>query len=289
MRRIAALALVACATAGRADQFDYYTHPVLSKAVSDGTLKEVKELTSDQVADAASALPDASSTFLVVATNDKRFAKLLVQPARQKVGTDKQAAMLLVDKFVTFKGTTDRAAQAQGQNLHLYPGLRFSLDIGQVVPEAVGGDLTVLADPKDPNAFTVKPLKDAKLYLVTRPIPGVVPKKAPKLVVGEAFETRFFAGRYKLRDDGRRTGVLKLEVSEAGDVAGTFTSDKDGQEYEVLGKAGNPRHAISFTVNFPATKQTFAGYMFTGDGKAIAGTTKILEREAGFYAERIED
>jgi len=29
--------------------------------------------------------------------------------------------------------------------------------------------------------------------------------------------------------------------------------------------------------------------MFTGDGKAIAGTTKMLEREAGFYAERIEE
>jgi hypothetical protein len=117
----------------------------------------------------------------------------------------------------------------------------------------------------------------------------VVPKKAPKLVVGEAFETRFFAGRYKLHDDGRRTGVLKLEVSDAGEITGTFTSDKDGREYEVQGKAGTPRHAVSFSIKFPATTQTFTGYMFTGDGKAIAGTTKMLEREAGFYAERIED
>ena len=55
----------------------------------------------------------------------------------------------------------------------------------------------------------VKPVKDAKLYVVTTPIAGVVPKKAPKLVVGEAFETRFFAGRYKLHDDGRRSGRLE--------------------------------------------------------------------------------
>jgi hypothetical protein len=29
--------------------------------------------------------------------------------------------------------------------------------------------------------------------------------------------------------------------------------------------------------------------MFTGDGKAIAGTTKMLEREAAFYAERMDE
>jgi hypothetical protein len=289
MRRLAALALLMAAAVGRADQFDYYTHPVLSKAASDGALKEVKELTADQVADVAGALPDSPSAVLVVATNDKRFAKLLVQTARQKIAGDKTAPLLLIDKYTTFKGTSDRAVQASGHDLHLYPGLRLSLDIGQVVPESVGGDLTVVADAKDPNGFTVKPVGEAKLYVLAKPIPGVVPKKAPKLVVGEAFETRFFAGRYKLHDDGRRTGVLKLEVNDAGEITGTFTSDKDGREYEVQGKAGTPRHAVSFAIKFPATTQTFTGYMFTGDGKAIAGTTKMLEREAGFYAERIED
>src|SRR5262249_37176768 len=198
----------------------YYTHPVLSKAVSDGTLKEVKELTSDQVAEYTSALPDSASAFLIVATNDKRFAKLLVQPARQKIG-EKQAPLLLVDKYTTFKGTSDRGVQASGQNLHLYPGLRLNLDIGQVVPEAVGADLVVTAE-KDANVFVVKPVKDAKLYVVTKPIAGVVPKKAPKLVVGEAFETRFVAGRYKLHDDGKRSGLLKLDVNESGEITGTF-------------------------------------------------------------------
>src|SRR5947209_6506422 len=203
MRRLAALALLTAAAVARGDQFDYYTNPVLTQAKNDGSLKTVKELTSDQVSDFAAALPDSPSTFLVVATNDKRFAKLLVQPARQKLGADKSAPLLLVDRYTTFKGTSDRAVQAAGQNLHLYPGLRLSLDLGQVVPEAVGGDLTVVADAKDPNGFVVKPVKDAKLYVLAKPIPGVVPKKAPKLVVGEAFETRFIAGKYKLHDDGR--------------------------------------------------------------------------------------
>lgn len=289
MCRLAALAVLVAAAVGRADQFDYYTHPVLSKAVADGTLREVKELTSEQLSEAGGTLPDSPAAVLVVATNDKRFARLLAQPARQKVGKDQSAPLLLVDKYTTFKGTSPQAVQASGQNLHLYPGLRLSLDIGQVVPQSVGGDLTVVSDPKDPNAFIVKPVKDAKLYLLTRPIAGVVPKKAAKLVVGETFETRFIAGNFKLHDDGRRTGVLKLDVTEGGDITGTLTSDKDGREYEVQGKAGPSRHAVSFSVKFPATTQTFTGFVFTGDAKAIAGTTKMLDREAGFYAERVED
>ncbi|HEX3149625.1 MAG TPA: hypothetical protein VHR66_16235 [Gemmataceae bacterium] len=288
MRRFAVLALLIAVAVVRAEQFDYYTNAVLTKAATDGSLKEVKELTSEQIADAVT-LPDSTSAFIVVMTNDKRFAKLHVQSARQKIGKDQQAVLLLVDKYLTFKGTSDRAVQAQGQNLHVYPGLRMSLDIGQIVPEAVGGDLVVTADAKDANAFVVKPVKEAKLYLLVKPIPGVVPKKAPKLVVGEAFETRFIAGKYKLRDDGRRSGILILEVNESGEITGTFTSDKDGREYEVTGKAGTPKHAVSFTIKFPATSQTFTGFIFTGDGKAIAGTTKIVEREAGFVAERIED
>ena len=81
-------------------------------------------------------------------------------------------------------------------------------------------------------------------------------------------------------------------VFAGGGIKGGYihgSSDKDGREYEVQGKAGMPKHAVSFTIKFPATTETFTGFMFTGDAKAIAGTTKMLEREAGFYAERMED
>ena len=132
-------------------------------------------------------------------------------------------------------------------------------------------------------------MKDAKLFLVTKAIPGLTPKKSPKLVVGETFEIRFFASRVQAAR--RRPADRRHEArsEQAGDITGTYTSDKDGKEYPVEGKAGTPRHAVSFTIKFPATMQTFTGYMFTGDGKAIAGTTKIQEREAGFYAERMEE
>lgn len=289
MRRLAALLVIVIAASARAEHFDYYTNAVLAKAVSDGSLKELKELTSDQLGEYTAVLPDAPGAFLVVVTNDRRFCKLLAQPARQKIGADKHAPLLLVDKYVTFKGTTERAVQTAGQNVHLYPSLRLSLEIGQIVPEAVGGDIVVSAAEKDPNGFIVKPLKDAKLYVLAKPIAGIVPKKAGKLVVGEAFEPRFFAGKYKLQDDGRRSGELRLEVNDAGEITGTFTSDKDGREYDVLGKAGPAKHALTFSIKYPATTQTFTGYMFTGNGKAIAGTTKMLDREAAFYAERVEE
>ena len=289
MRRLSVLTLLLISATLRAEQFDYHTFPVLNKAVTDGAVKEYKEITSEQLGELTGILPDTSSAMLVVVTNDKRFARLLVQPARQKVGTDKFATVLLIDKYATFRGTTDRAVQVTGVNTQVYPGLRMSLDVGQIVPESIGGDLMVVANEKDPNQFTVKPIKDAKLYVLTKPIPGVVPKKAPKFVAGEVFETRFFAGKYKMSDDGRRTGELRLEVAENGEVNGVFVSDRDGREYDVTGKAGTPKHQITFTIKFPATTQTFNGFMFTGNGKGIAGITKLAEREAGFYAERLEE
>jgi len=287
MRRLALLSLAVLAGGLRAEQFDYYTFPVLNKAVADKSVTEVKEVTSDQLGDLTGGLPDSTSAMLVVVTNDKRYARLMVQPARQKLAGDKSAAVLLIDKYVTYRGTTERAVAVQGANIQVYPSMRVSLDIGQVVPEAIGGDLQVIANEKDATQFTVKPIKDAKLYLLSKPVAGVVPKKAAKFVAGEVFETRFFAGKYKLSDDGRRTGELRLDVTEAGEVGGVFVSDRDGREYEVSGKAGTPKHQITFTVKFPATSQTFTGYMFTGNGKGIAGTTKLAEREAGFYAERV--
>ena len=41
--------------------------------------------------------------------------------------------------------------------------------------------------------------------------------------------------------------------------------------------------------NDRAPRNAFNGFMFTGNGKGIAGTTKLAEREAGFYAERVEE
>jgi hypothetical protein len=295
MPRLHLYILVSLSTAllvspARGDQFEHYINPILANAIETSeNVKEVKQLTSDEIFQASQTLPDSAATFLIVLTNERRYCKLLVTPARQRVGMNEQVPMLLVDKYVTYKEGSDRAIKAGGQNAHLYPGSRLHLDLGQVVPEKLGGDLLVVEGEKDALAIVVKPLGKARLFLLTKPIAGLAPKKAAKLVIGEQFEVRYFNGSYKLRDDGRRSGTLTLQVADSGDVTGSFYSDRDGQKYEVKGKVGNPRYAINFTIKFPAVEQAFAGLMFTGDGKAIAGTSKLQEREAGFYAERIDE
>jgi hypothetical protein len=81
--------------------------------------------------------------------------------------------------------------------------------------------------------------------------------------------------------------VLRLKVN-GEDVTGTFVSDQNGREYDVEGSIAKPNHKIIFMVKLPQTQESFEGCMFTGDGKAIAGICKLLNREAGFYATRIK-
>jgi hypothetical protein len=283
------IVLLVVAAVARADQFEHYTNPVLEKAVADGThVKELKEVTSSQLAEMGDRLADTADAFLIVRTNDLRWVKLLVQPARQRFPRGNQESMLLIEKFVTYKESTERTVKAKGENVHLYPGTRLNLDLGQFVPEKLGGDLGVEATDKK-DEFKLKPLGEAKLYVLTKPIADVVPKKAEKLSIGATFESRYFIGKYKLQDDGRRSGTLNLAVNESGEVSGSFYSDRDGAKYDVTGKIGAQRHAIQFAIKFPQIEQTFNGFLFTGNGKAICGTTKMQDREAGFYAERIED
>ena len=128
------------------------------------------------------------------------------------------------------------------------------------------------------------------MYLVTKHLPEANPKKSPRLVVGEKFEMRYFNGTFKLYDDGRRSGTLHFKVADNGDVTGHYYSDKDGQKYEVGGKVSNsPQNMVNFLITYPRSTQTFVGYLFTGDGRALVGTSRLTGTETGFYALRIED
>jgi hypothetical protein len=284
---LTALAVALLAGAARADAFDHYINPVLDKLVEGKNVKEVKQLTSSMIVDHDAVLPRSTSAFLVVKTNGNRYAKLLVQAGKQKVGADKALPVLIVNRFVTYKDGEEQAIQASGKDLSLYEDFRLSLDLGQVVPKAVGGDLRFVVD-KDGKSYT-EPLGKAKLYVVTKHDPKVMPKKGAKFVIGEKFEARYFNGTFKLQDDGRRAGKLVLKVGEDNkEITGWYYSAKDGSKYEVKGKVGVPIHSVELTVKFPRTEQVFKGMMFTGDGKAMAGTSKMVEREAAWYAVREE-
>src|SRR5262249_30994482 len=217
---------------------------------------------------------------------------LLVQAARKRLNDEKKTlvSMLLIERFVTFKAGTEKAVQASGQNIFLFDGFQFSLDLGQVVPASLTPDLRFVANEKDDKSDIYRGrVGKARLSLLTRPLGEAAPKKTAKFVIGETFEPKYFTGKFKLYDDGRRSGVLQLDVDEDGDVSGHYFSDKDGERYKVTGKVLMPKHSIQFTVKFPRTEQVFRGWLFTGTGLALTGWSKMKDREAGFYAIRVEE
>src|SRR5262249_38489658 len=154
---------------------------------------------------------------------------------------------LYIDQFVTYKEGEERAVAAGGKSLALFPGFRFSLDMGQVVPDELGGDLRFVADG---DKTWAEPVGKAKLNLLVKPLPEAAPKKPEKVVVGDKFDPKYFKGKFKLHDDGRRSGELVLKVEDDGSVTGAYYSDKDGAKYDVRGKVGAPDYAIRFTVQF---------------------------------------
>jgi len=283
---VAVLLVLAAAPVRAADAFDLYINPILAKVPKAEGVQVVTKLSRDQIIDNDRVLPGVSGTFLVVKTNDNRWSKLLIQYAVHKSGEGKTVPLISIDRFVTFKEGQERAVQAASQNINLYPGFRFHLDLGQVVPEELGGDVRVIVDG---GKTFLEVLGKAKAYLVTKPMPEAAPKKTEKVIVGDKFDMKYFNGTYQLYDDGRRSGKLTLKVNEEGGVSGTYTSDKDGTEYDLRGRVGAPQHSLEFTVQFPRTEQTFKGWLFTADARALTGSSRIGDREAGFYALRLTE
>ena len=233
---------------GRADAFDDYTNPLLVKAEASAAVKEMKRITPDDLLNNDGVLKHIDGALLLVKTNGGRNAKLLVHPAGQKIDATHSVATLLIDRYVTYKEGEERTLLATGKNLVLFPGFRLSLDMGQVVPQELGGDLRLVVEG---DKSFVEPIGKAKLYLLTKALPEATPKKTEKVVIGEKFEPRYFNGKYKLNDDGRRSGELVLHVENDGAVTGSYYSDKDGQKYDVRGRVGTPDYSIRFTVQFP--------------------------------------
>jgi len=269
----------------RADSFDHYSNIVLAKVPESKNAKKMQQVTPELMVEHSRVLPGLTATFLVVKTNEGRFVKLLVQPAQQKISAEESLPIALIERFVTYREGEEKTIHAQGQNLRVFPDFRVNLDLGQVVPAKLGGDLRLIVDG---DKVFLEPLGKAELYLVTKHLPEASPKKSPKVEIGATWEPRYFNGVYKLYDDGRRSGEIHLKVTDNGEVTGYYYSDKDGKKYEVDGKVGNPNHSIQFKVTFPRTLQFFHGFGFTGDGRAIAGSSRLQERETGFYAVRKE-
>ena len=87
----------------RADSFDNYTNPLLAKAAESMSAQKIAQLTPELMVDNTRVLPGITGTFVVVKTNDNRWAKLLVQAARHKIDAEKSVSIALIERFVTFR------------------------------------------------------------------------------------------------------------------------------------------------------------------------------------------
>src|SRR5262249_46850077 len=151
-------------------------------------VKELRQLTPNDIVDHDQVLTGIPSAFLVVRTNGGRYAKLLVQAARQKIGK-RSVPILFVERYLTYKEGEERAILASGKNLSLVPDFRVSLDLGQIVPKELQGDLRFVVDG---DKITTVPVGKARLFLVTKALADVIPKKGKKFVMGPKFEATYF-------------------------------------------------------------------------------------------------
>src|SRR5262249_55952649 len=129
-----------------ANAFDHYVNALLIKVPAFEGAKEIPQLTPGLIREHDHVLAPTTGAFVVVKTNQGHMAKLLVRSARQKVEGDKSLPILLIERYVTYKEGDERAVLATGQNVALFPGFRLSLDMGQIVPAELGGDVRFLAD-----------------------------------------------------------------------------------------------------------------------------------------------
>lgn len=284
MYRVAMLMLLLNSSVIHADTFDRYTNPILSQAAESPLVKPIAKLLPAMVAQHNDLFQETGGVLLIIKTNQGTNAKVLAQFARQRSG-DKQVPMVLLERATCYKPGQERALQATAPLIHLYDGFQFQFDLGQVVPSAIGGDIRFVDSPE---GGTLEAVGNAKLYLVTKHLPGTEAKKpAGRTVLGEAFDPAAINGTFQLFDDGRRTATLELKVEAEGVLSGGYTSEQSGRKYEVTGKiTPTMKHQIVFTVKFPNSTQEFTGYVFTKDARALAGVTRLQGQEFGFYAVR---
>ena len=282
--------LSTAAAVGRADQFDYYTHPVLSKAASDGSSRRSRSSPPTSRPTSPGSCPTRRPRSWSSPPTTSGSPSCWSRPARQKIAATRQAPLLLIDKYTTFKGTSERADP--GERARPAPVPRPAAE----PRHRPGGPGVDRRRPdrggrrEGPEAFVRQAGRDAKLYVLAKPIAGRGPEEGPE--AGRRRGVRDAVLRRPVQAARRRPPVGRAEAgSQRGGrrSPGRSRRTRTAGSTTSRGRPARPRHAITFSIKFPATTQTFTGFMFTGDGKAIAGTTKMLEREAGFYAERIEE
>ena len=276
---VASLVCVATSTV-HADVFDDHTAYWLRRAIA-----ETKPLDSLAMSDSLSLKAigrGIGSPCIVVHTDDDNWTKALVTWGFRK-GTDgNRIPVVLIERFVNYRGDRQTLTTAAGKDVMLFPGFGFNFDIGQVVPEGQGEDILCVAEG------VLKPAAKSELFVLNGPaIPEPDPTQRPDPTSHTGVLPTDFAGSWKVRIDGRWEGVWELDVEERR-VFGRFISDETKSVYEIAGKIAALPHNAKLNIELANASQTIDAFLWTKDKSAMAGFMLMANRKLGFYATRIK-
>lgn len=219
---------------------------------------------------------------VVLKTNEGQWTKAAMTWAFRKTDNG-LIPILTIERFVTYRDDLSDVTAASGSNIMLFSGFSYDFDIGQVVPEDQGGDLTFTADDKT-KSITL--LEGAKVWGINgSQLPQTEEKTASPSDHSGVIPTDF-AGVWKISIDGRWAGTLRLKIEKGRILAGTFTSEETQSTYEVFGRVASPPQHAKLTIQLDNAQQDLETYLWTKDKSAMAGVSSLAGQTFGFYATR---
>lgn len=269
-----------CGVATGADVFERHGATLVKRLAEEGTAREA--LTMDEAARLKPLAANVGSPCLVVKTDEGGYAKLLVSWGLKKQrGGDRPLPILLIERYVTYRGDRLELTSATGKDVMLFPGFGFNLDIGQVVPEGQGADLIFTAEG------VLQPAEGTKVVTLSGSQLPAAPENRRDPADHEGVLAEDFSGSWQLNADGRWLGELRLDVTANGKATGTFVSEESKNSYEVSGQTGSTPHNLKLEVFLANTQMSVDGYLWTKDKSQMAGTVTMTGRKFGFVARRV--
>lgn len=263
----------------RADVFDNHTSYWLRRATSDA--KPVEKLAMRDALSLNSIGRGIGSPCVVVHTNDDNWTKALVTWGFRKNRDGERTPVVLIERFVTYRGDRQNLTTAAGQDVMLFPGFGFNFDIGQVVPEGQGEDILCVGEG------VLKPAGEAELFGLDGPAtPEPEPTQRPDPTSHAGVIPTDFAGKWQVRIDGRWEGTWDLDVEERR-IFGRFISDETKSVYEISGKIAALPHNAKLSIELANASQSIDAFLWTKDKSAMAGIMVMADRKLGFYATRV--
>ena len=274
--------MIACAatSTANADVFDNHTAYWLRRATVDS--KPLESLTMRDSLSLKKIGRGVNSPCIVVHTDADNWTKALVTWGFRKGIDGEKVPVVLIERFVNYRGDRQTLTTAAGKDIMLFPGFGFNFDIGQVVPAGQGEDILCVGEG------VLKPSAKSKMFALDGPAtPEPDPSERPDPTSHTGVIPTDFAGSWKVRIDGRWEGVWELDVEERR-VFGRFISDETKSVYEISGKIAALPHNAKLNIELANASQTIDAFLWTKDKSAMAGFMVMANRKLGFYATRIK-